>query len=171
MNDNALEQFLDIFDDIRNDLHRIAFNLEIIANSDMYRTPKPDIQCIGLLSSHDYTRFYSRIPHYSDFWWLDAKERMPKEAPIVTKEGVVEKVAVNVKWGKIRPVLTVANGSEFGYKQVVRVGRYYFTYIGGDCLICNTCLPDEDVNYLSVMGWTQEEWERHLFDAYEDDED
>lgn len=169
MDNNEREQFFDLFEDIRDDLHRIAYNLEVIANSDMYRTPRPDVLGFGLLSSHDYTRFYSRIPHYSDFWWLDAKEKMPKEAPIVTKEGIVEKVSVSVKWGKIRPVITVANGSEFGYKQVVRVGMYYFTYIGGDCLICNTCLPDEDINYLTVLNWTQDEWEQHLF-GYDDDD-
>ena len=149
---------------IQDDFHKCAYNVENIANSSMYRTPKPDVTRIGLLTTDEYQRFYARIPRYGDFWWLDAKEEHPKEAPLVTKEAIVEKVAVTVNWGKIRPVLYVANGAEFAYKQIVRVGAYYFTYIGGDCLICNICLPEENVRYPDVLKWDQDEWESHLFD-------
>lgn len=138
-------------------LTRIADALDVISNSPQYRAPKPDIYRIGLLTTKEYNDYYSRIPHYGAHWWLDAQERSPKEAPMVTRDGKVEKIGTDISWAMIRPALYVANGSEFAYKQCVKVGKYYFTYIGGECLLCNVCIKAisyKDIQKMAVWEWT-----------------
>ena len=154
-----------LLDSIAADLHKIAVSLDTIANSPAFRAPVPDVYRIGLINTTQYNLLKSRIPHYSGCWWLDAKERNPKEAPMVTKDDKLENVSSYVNWGLVRPALFIANAMEFGYKQCVRVGKCYFTYVGQDCLLCNTAFPVS--SYLELATWQSWKWEQLIYGTWD----
>lgn len=143
----------------------ISNSLDVIANSPMYRAPKPDIYDIGLLKTKEYHDFNARVPHYGASWWLDAGERNPLDAPLVTRDGRVDNMNVNVNWAMLRPALYIANGSEFAFKQCVKVGKYYFTYIGSNCMICNVCIAT--MSYKEIMSWKHWQWTNAIFGLWD----
>lgn len=147
--------------DMMSGIQKISDSLDVIANSPMYRAPKPDIYEIGLLKTKEYHDFSARVPHYGAAWWLDAGERNPMDAPLVTRDGRVDNMNVGVNWAMLRPALYIANGSEFAFKQCVKVGKYYFTYIGSNCMICNVCVGA--MSYKEIMAMKHWQWTNIVF--------
>lgn len=152
-------------DDILFELKRIANSLEVIAASRMFAMPTPDIRNIGLLTAAEFNNFKNRLPPYRENWWLDPKDKNPSEGIFVTAFNEVERTATNVNWIYVRPCIRIMNGSEFEYKQNVKVGKYAFVYMGEDILICTTgiaCVP-----YGDLMKWPEWKWHNLVMGSWD----